>query len=385
MLGKAHISPHQRLSKIYFALLLLLTLVSSTLSQAHEITPTILNAEITDSKTIEISLDTNLEALMIGVGSGHEDTDDSPLAQQYNALRSTPANELQIQAAEFAQSLPNELRFVDGQGQPIGFEFTLTNLSINENTDLEIARESLLSYSAPITQPIDSLAVSWPETLGNLIFRVSAGGELKAGLYITAGEQSDLIQLNVEGQQSQSLFDYVIIGFEHILPLGLDHILFVIGIYLLSQAWRALLWQVSAFTLAHTITLALATLGIVNVSPSIVEPLIALSIVYVAIENLFRHRLSNARIALVFGFGLLHGLGFAGVLSEIGLDPSAFIPSLIAFNIGVELGQLCVIALMFALLGFWLGKTKYWENWVRIPLSVVIALVGAFWFVERIL
>lgn len=385
MLGKAALTLQQTQSKIYLALLLLLTMLNSTSGQAHEITPTILNAEITDSKTIEISLDTNLEALMIGVGSAHEDTDDSPLALQYNALRATPASELQTQATEFAQSLPNELRFVDAQGQAIQFEFTLTNLSINENPDLEIARESLLSYSAPITQPIDSLAVSWPETLGNLIFRISSGGELKAGLYVMAGEQSDLVELNLAGQQSQSLLDYVIIGFEHILPLGLDHILFVIGIYLLSQAWRALLWQVSAFTLAHTITLALATLGVVSVSPSIVEPLIALSIVYVAIENLFRHRLSNARIALVFGFGLLHGLGFAGVLSEIGLDPSAFIPSLIAFNIGVELGQLCVIALMFALLGFWLGKTKYWENWVRIPLSVIIALVGAFWFVERIL
>lgn len=385
MLGNSPVSLQQQLTRFGLSILILLSVLSSPISHGHEITPTIVNAEILESNSIDISLDTNLEALMVGVGSTHEDTDDSPLAQQYNALRALPATELEAQAQNFAKSLPQELRFVDSAGQPIQFDFRLISLSVTENPDPEIARESLLRYTAAITDPIDSIAVSWPEPLGNLIFRITSQGELKAGLYVMAGEQSDLVELNIQGQQSQSLLDYVIIGFEHILPLGLDHILFVIGIYLLSQAWRALIWQVSAFTLAHTITLALATLGIVSVSPSIVEPLIALSIVYVAVENLFRHRLSSARIALVFGFGLLHGLGFAGVLSEIGLDPTSFIPSLIAFNIGVELGQLTVIALMFALLGYWLGKTEHWERWVRIPLSVVIALVGAFWFVERIM
>jgi len=368
-----------------FSLAALFTLLLTTLSHAHEITPTIINAEIAEDNSFQLQLDTNLEALMLGVGSAHEDTDDSPLAKEYNALRATPAKELELQAKNFAKALPNELKFVDSTGEPIALSFELKQLTITENSDPEIARESILRYQAVPSQPIEALAVSWPEQLGNLIFRLTAGGELKAGLYVMAGEQSDLIEIGASGTQSQSFLDYIIIGFEHIIPLGLDHILFVIGIYLLSQAWRALLWQVSAFTLAHTITLALATLGLVNVSPSIVEPLIALSITYVAIENLFHHSLSKGRIALVFGFGLLHGLGFAGVLGEIGLNPDAFITSLIAFNVGVELGQLAVIALMFALLGFWLGKTKYWERWVRIPLSLVIALIGAYWFVERIM
>lgn len=360
-------------------------LLMTTLSHAHEITPTIINAEISSDNSLQLQLDTNLEALMLGVGSTHEDTDDSPLATEYNALRATPADQLEKRAEPFAQSLPNELRFVDGQGKPIPFSFELQQISIEENSDQEIARESVLRYRATADEPIQALAVSWPAELGNLIFRVTAEGELKAGLYVMAGEQSEIVELASSGTQSQSFLDYIVIGFEHIIPLGLDHILFVIGVYLLSQAWRALIWQVSAFTLAHTITLALATLGLVNVSPSIVEPLIALSITYVAVENLFHHRLSKGRIALIFGFGLLHGLGFAGVLGEIGLNPDAFIPSLIAFNIGVELGQLAVIALMFALLGFWLGKTKYWERWVRIPVSVIIALIGAYWFVERIM
>ena len=363
----------------------LIALLVTTFSLAHEITPTIINAEITEDNSLQIQLDTNLEALMLGVGSTHEDTDDSPLAQQYNALRATPAMQLETEARPFAEELPKELRFSDSEGGQLNFGLKLVSVKVTENSDLEIARESVLVYRAELTEALDGIALGWPEPLGNFIFRVTSGGELKAGLYVMAGEQSDLVELNVTGTQNQGFFDYIIIGFEHIIPLGLDHILFVIGIYLLSQSWRALLWQVSAFTLAHTITLALATLGLVTVSPAIVEPLIALSISYVAIENLFHHKLSRGRIALIFGFGLLHGLGFAGVLGEIGLNPEAFVASLIAFNIGVEFGQLAVIALMYLLLGAWLGKTHYWERWVRIPLSVLIAMVGIYWFFERIL
>ena len=363
----------------------LLALIATTFSHAHEITPTIINAEISSDNSLQIQLDTNLEALMLGVGSTHEDTDDSPLAQQYNALRATPAAQLETEARSFVEELSKELRFTGSQGEALNFDFRLMSVNVTENSDLEIARESVLLYRAELNEALNGLALSWPEPLGNFIFRVTSGGELKAGLYVKAGEQSDLVELNATGTQNQGFLEYIVIGFEHIIPLGLDHILFVIGIYLLSQSWRALLWQVSAFTLAHTITLAMATLGLVSVSSSIVEPLIALSISYVAIENLFHHKLSRGRIALIFGFGLLHGLGFAGVLGEIGLNPEAFISSLIAFNIGVEFGQLAVIALMYLLLGIWLGKTQYWERWVRIPLSALIALVGLYWFFERIL
>ena len=363
----------------------LAALLITTLSQAHEITPTIINAEITADNSLQIQLDTNIEALMLGVGSTHEDTDDSPLAQEYNALRAIPALELENQARSFAEKLSEQLNFVDANTESLSFDFKLLSISIQENSDPEIARESVLVYSAPITQTLSGLAVSWPEPLGNFIFRLSVQGELKAGFYVMAGEQSDLVEFEAAQMQSQGFSDYILIGFEHIIPLGLDHILFVVGIYLLSQAWRALLWQVSAFTLAHTITLALATLGFVSVSPAIVEPLIALSIAYVAIENLFHQSLNRGRIALIFGFGLLHGLGFAGVLGEIGLSDEAFIPSLIAFNIGVELGQLAVLALMTLLLGFWLGNSSHWQRWVRIPLSLAIGLIGVYWFFERVL
>src|SRR5262249_14305703 len=145
---------------------------------------------------------------------------------------------------------------------------------------------------------------------------------------------------------------YLKLGFTHILPHGLDHMLFVLGIYLLSRRARSVLWQVSAFTVAHSITLGLSMYGVVSVSPRIVEPLIALSIAYVAIENIFLSELKPWRVALVFAFGLLHGLGFAGALKELGLPRSEFVSALLTFNAGVEAGQLAVIATAFGLVGW---------------------------------
>lgn len=176
---------------------------------------------------------------------------------------------------------------------------------------------------------------------------------------------------------------YLLLGFEHIVPAGLDHILFVLGLYLLGTRLRPLLWQVTAFTVAHSITLALAMFGVLRISPAIVEPLIALSIVYVAIENLCTSRLQPWRPAIVFLFGLLHGLGFAGVLLEVGgLPRGEFVTGLISFNVGVELGQLAVIAGAFALVGWWRARRWYHAR-VVLPASALIALVAMYWTLER--
>jgi len=174
------------------------------------------------------------------------------------------------------------------------------------------------------------------------------------------------------------------VGFDHIVPKGLDHILFVLGLFFLSPKLGALFWQGSAFTLAHTVTLALGALGWVNVPGSIVEPLIAASIVAVAVENIVSGGLSKWRPLVIFGFGLLHGLGFASVLGEFGLPEGQFIPALLGFNIGVELGQLAVIAVAFALV-FWAVRKEWYRRVIAIPASLVIAAIGAFWVVERTL
>jgi HupE / UreJ protein len=176
---------------------------------------------------------------------------------------------------------------------------------------------------------------------------------------------------------------YIALGFTHILPKGLDHVLFVLGIFLLSRKVRPILMQVSAFTVAHSITLGLSMYGLVSVSPTIVEPLIALSIAYIAIENLWLASVRPWRVGLVFGFGLLHGLGFAGALKEVGLPRSEFVTALLGFNAGVELGQLAVIAGAFLAVGYWYGDRVWYRQRIVLPGSACIACLGVFWTVQR--
>ena len=178
-------------------------------------------------------------------------------------------------------------------------------------------------------------------------------------------------------------FLYLELGFTHILPLGLDHILFILGLYFLNPKLKHVIWQATAFTVAHSITLALATAGIVKPLGSIVEPVIALTIVFVAVENFFTNKLNPFRIVLVFVFGLIHGLGFAGVLGELGLPDNAFTSSLLMFNIGVELGQLTVILLAYSLVGKWFSEKEWYRKRIVYPVSGTIACIGLYWAIER--
>jgi hypothetical protein len=171
-------------------------------------------------------------------------------------------------------------------------------------------------------------------------------------------------------------------GFVHVIPYGLDHILFVLGVFLMTRKWKPLLLQVSAFTVAHTLTLWLAAAKIVRISGDIVEPLIAASIVAVALENIFHKRYTHWRLLIVFAFGLIHGLGFAGAMSaQLDSTPSLII-GLLGINVGVELGQLAVIALAL-LATFWITSASQYRNCVVIPGSILIALAGIWWVLER--
>jgi hydrogenase/urease accessory protein HupE len=178
---------------------------------------------------------------------------------------------------------------------------------------------------------------------------------------------------------------YLALGFLHIVPAGLDHILFVLGLFLLSRRIRPLLAQVTCFTLAHTLSLGLSAAGLVSLPPAIVEPAIALSIVYVAVENVLRRDLSRSRLVLVFSFGLLHGLGFAGVLAELGLPRTQFFTALLSFNAGVEAGQLTVLAGAFLVCSLPFGERPWYRQRIVIPASAAIAAIGLFWSVQRVL
>jgi hypothetical protein len=193
---------------------------------------------------------------------------------------------------------------------------------------------------------------------------------------------------DVEGlsklSKTEVLSIYLQLGYTHILPLGVDHILFVLSLFLLNPKLKPILWQATAFTVAHTITLGLAMYGVIKPPTNIVEPVIALSIMYVALENIFSGKLRASRIGIVFLFGLIHGMGFASALTSLGLPKNAYLESLLMFNLGVELGQVTVIIAAFLLLGLPFGNKPYYRKRIVMPLSIIIAAVAAYWTVERI-
>ncbi len=189
--------------------------------------------------------------------------------------------------------------------------------------------------------------------------------------------------------------DFLSHGYEHVLPVsamrtdwtkivdGLDHILFVLGLFLLSRSWKPVVTQVTAFTLAHSITLGLAAAGLINVPSKVVEPIIALSIAAIAIENVFRPRYTYWRLAVVFLFGAFHGLGFASGLVERPIPKDSFLLALTGFNLGVEGAQLSIIVLAFGLT-FWIKDEQKYRRWIVIPASVAIALTGLVWAYQRL-
>jgi hypothetical protein len=182
---------------------------------------------------------------------------------------------------------------------------------------------------------------------------------------------------------------FVRLGFEHILPGGIDHVLFVAGLVLGSaRRHRQILLSVTLFTLAHTLTLALAHFQIVCLPAGLVEPLIALSIVALGVDNLRRRpeiaeRRLLARHAVVFGFGLIHGLGFANALAELAFDPAQAVLALFSFNLGVELGQIVVVALLGLVLHL-IRERHSLERYATVAGSAIIALSGSFLVFERL-
>jgi len=263
----------------------------------------------------------------------------------------------------------------------------IASVEIPAPGDAAIARISRVLLSGMVPAGAERLTWRAETKLGNSVIRLRdpKGGGIVASEYVLAGNTSGPISIGSPRPQNAGagFVRYLTVGFLHIVPEGLDHILFVVGLFLLSTQLSALLWQVTAFTVAHTMTLGLAMAGVVNLSPSVVEPLIAASIVYVAVENLLTDRLHGWRPVIVFAFGLLHGLGFAGVLKEVGPAPGQFVLSLIAFNLGVEFGQLAVIVGCFAVVG-WTRTRAWYRKAIVMPASIAIATIASFWVWDRL-
>lgn len=353
--------------------------------KAHEMQPAIVDVGVVPDGDLVITIKTNLEAFLAEIGPEHADSNDAPTAADYDRLRALDPAALQT-AFEAAQGTLIGALDVRVDGEPV--DLIPSGVVVPPVGDVGAARRSTVVLVGAAGLPSRVLVWRNDRRFGDAVLRVSDVREARPyyAALIKAGEASEPVALDLAPAQTtlDVLRLYVVSGFDHIVPKGLDHILFVIGLFLLSARWRPLLMQITCFTLAHTITLALGATGTVRLSPDIVEPLIALSIAVVALENLFTDRLGPWRPFVVFGFGLLHGLGFAGVLADFGLPEGQFLPALVAFNVGVEAGQLAVIAACYLAVGFWFSGRSWYRRAVVYPASIAIAAVALFWTVERI-
>jgi len=196
----------------------------------------------------------------------------------------------------------------------------------------------------------------------------------------------DAVEAKPAGNSRKNSFaDFLLMGVKHIWT-GYDHLLFLFGLLIVTRNFGSAVKIITCFTIAHSITLAVATLSLVQISSRVVEPLIAVSIVYVGIENLFRGDDPKGRWLLTFAFGLVHGFGFASVLRElgVGVNGSGIAVPLVSFNLGVELGQVVVAGLVLPVIWHLRGRPLFVRRWVP-ACSVLIALLGGYWFVQRVM
>jgi len=349
---------------------------------AHTLSFTEVEARLAADGTFRVDMRVDLDALALGVSS----TTDSE--QVVGALNGLDADGFEAAVERARDTLERRVR-VRFDGEMVAADLDFPEY---ENPSPTTPQPTVLGVIARFSGKV-------PEGAKEFVFRASrafppvqltvideASGRSERWP-LAPGEDSPAFALGGPATPQSRIgvaWRYLVLGYEHILPRGLDHILFVLGLFLLSRRLGPLLMQVTAFTVAHTLTLGLSMYGVVALSSRVVEPLIAASIAYVAIENVFTTELKPWRPLLVFGFGLLHGLGFAAVLHELGLPEGEMLTALFSFNVGVEAGQLSVILLAFAAVG-WFRSRAWYRVAITVPASVLIALVGLYWAVERTL
>ena len=359
---------------LFAATSLLSVLIGTAPILAHPTATSFVVVTVTNPHTATIDITTDAQSLLMkleafaGVPSSRESS--TARNRRLTALMPVLLKHVELLADSASVRLVSgSIAAADGDEQRIGVTI---GAALPEGARALSWRSSLFLESYPVlirggapTDPTDADAYEWITGAQRSSEHALADLQARRGGWIRFGRT-------------------VALGFTHILPGGLDHVLFVVGLFLLAAGTRGLLLQISAFTVAHSVTLALAALGIVSVPSAIVEPLIALSIAYVAIENLRATSLTRWRMAFVFGFGLLHGLGFAGALRDLGVSSSDLPLTLVGFNVGVELGQIAVVVLAAAAVRLLPVPPHRRRQWIAAPVSVAIAAIGLFWAVERI-
>ena len=362
----------------------------TSVAEAHPLLFTETTLTLRDDRTFQVDLIVDLDALALGAP---QDADDAELVATIDALSSDERANLIVRLARLFERRIR-VRFDD---TPTPFSVSFPDLGTPSATESEIPTVLGLTARMTGTTPASATDVSFfaSRAFSDVhLTVVDEARDITVRSVLERGARSDPFGLSgpVESPRAGTTARrYLRLGFGHIIPEGVDHILFVLGLFLVGRRIGLLVWQVTAFTLAHAMTLGLGTFGVISLSPRIVEPLIALSIVWIAVENILLPPEDgqtrggfNRRVAIVFLFGLLHGLGFARVLSELGLPQAERLFALATFNAGIELGQLGVIATALVTVG-WFRNRPWYRGRIVIPASAGIALTGLFWTIERVL
>ena len=271
------------------------------------------------------------------------------------------------------QSLDFSTEVVSLEPRPISWAYTAKGQAL---VQVKLLGEWPEQHQGPLVFEWND-AFEEPAVL-QVISKQASGEEMLSVLQVEIREPltiADVSARKIKQAKGTSLFGWIVHGFAHILPKGLDHILFILGLFFLQPKLRPLLWQSTAFTVAHSITLGMVILGWFDVSASIVEPAIALSIAYVGFENLWVKELKPWRTGFVFLLGLLHGMGFASVMKDLDLPKDHLLPPLFGFNLGVELGQILMIALIWPRM----PASSKWSSPSLGPQTGKRALIAAGW------
>ena len=363
---------------------------------AHELRPAVMDisASQSDDNHILVELHFIAEAFLADIDlSAISDTDESANASGYDTIRALPSGDI---SALIRKKWPDLLSLLRIFSETQELTLFLEDVKVESQDNLALVRETTLYLSAQVDKTSQTIRVDWDKRLGSIVIRALAD-EQSADYteFLVAGGTSKPIALfnRAPSPFLDVVSNYLYSGIIHIIPFGLDHMLFVLALLAMSISVRPLLLQISLFTVAHTVTLALASLKIISFSVPLVETLIAVSIAYVGLDNLLNpnqrpqnnsgQKVGRVRAVIIFGFGLLHGLGFATVLQDFGLPEASFAVGLISFNIGVEVGQIVTILPIWVVLGLFKLNPHQFRRWFQVPVSLIILAISLFWIYER--
>ena len=385
------LSTHNAICKVHYAIFvyLLSSLFCQNYSTADIVKPALVEISVFAEGQYRVELRASIEAIMTGINSEYTNTKDAPNSEAYDELRVLQSAKLREKFIPFHTQLSQKID-LNFDNHPV--ELTITDVQIPEPGYTKVPRTSIIIFVGSINREVKHIQWYYPALYSDNAVRVRQVDNENEKWHWSKwqwirddsiSEPFSLEEVFTARPLNSVISEYVIAGFEHIIPKGLDHILFILGIFLLSTKLKPLAWQATMFTLAHSITLSLSMFNVISLPASIVEPLIALYIAYIGIENIFAHKLKTSRLALVFAFGLLHGLGFASVLAEFGMPGSSYASALISFNVGVELAQLAILITAYFCITYWFKNKQNFFNYVTVPGSVLIGVTGLYWTWDR--